>query len=119
MVSILEGELAEEVAEALSAAGAPMAITVRETIPGSGPSYDPGPPTYVNHTCEGWPESYADDEIDGTRIAKSDVRVMVLAVSLDMTPATSDRIIVGGKSHAILNIKRDASGALLEIQARA
>jgi hypothetical protein len=119
MVSILEGELAEDVAEALSAARVPMAITVRETIPGSGPPYNPGPPTYVNHACEGWPESYADAEIDGTRITQSDVRVLILTTSLAMTPTTSDHVIVGGTSHTILNIKRDASGALLEIQARA
>lgn len=119
MSSILEGELAGQVADALSVARVPMALTIVVTIPGGGPVYDPDPPTYEDHACQGWPEAYADDEVDGTRIETSDVRVMVLTPTLDIEPTTADRIIVNGTSHAIINLKRDASAALLEIQARA
>lgn len=119
MSSILEGELAGQVADALSVARVPYALSIRVTIPGSGPSYDPGPPTYENHDCEGWAESFNDDEVDGTRIRATDTRVLVLTPTLAITPTTADRIIVAGKSLAIINLKRDASGALLEIQARA
>lgn len=119
MTSILEGELAGQVADALSVARVPMALTIVVTIPGGGPPYDPDPPTYEGHTCQGWPESYADDEVDGTRIERTDVRITVLTATLDIEPTTNDAVTVGDDTYSIINLKRDASGALLQIQARA
>lgn len=118
MTSILEGELASQVADALSVARVPYALTIVVTIPGGGPDYDPDPPTYEGHACQGWSESYADDEVDGTRIEMTDTRVMVLTSTLDIEPTTADAVTVGDSTYSIINLKRDASGAVLEIQAR-
>jgi hypothetical protein len=118
MSSILEGELADEVAEALGVARIPTVVTIRVTIPGGGPSYDPEPPTFAYHPCQGWPESYDDDQVDGTRIASSDLKIMVLTPSIDIEPTTSHSVIANGLVYSILAVKRDASGALYEIQAR-
>lgn len=120
MSSILEGELADEVAEALGVARIPMAVTVRVTTYGE---YDPstgtgGETTYVDHACQGWPESYGEDTIDGTRIRSSDLKVMVLTPTIGVEPGTSDQVIVAGEVYSIINMTRDASGALYEIQAR-
>lgn len=120
MASILEGELAQRVTTALVAGGIPMPLTLKRTTITGGTSYDPGEETTTDHPCNGWVEAYTDDEIDGLRIARSDVRVMILTNTTEITPDDqTDAIMVQGKAHTIINVKHDASGALYEIQARA
>lgn len=65
---------------------------------------------------------YADNEIDGTLIKRNDKRVYVAASGLAITLALSDRITIGGVSHAIIGMKTLAPAGIVifyELQARA
>lgn len=123
MASILEGELAELVTEALEAERVPVAITVTRTIPGE-PNPDtpwiPAEPTITPYPCRGWVEAYDDDAINQTLIDARDVKVMVLTTSIAIIPTdATDTITLNARDYAIVNVKHDASGALYIIQARA
>lgn len=122
MVSILEGELADLVTEALEAERVPVAITITRTVrgePDPARPWQPGASVITDYACRGWTETYAYDAVDGRLIDTHDVKVVVLTASITITPTdVSDTITVDGKTLAIVNVKRDASGALFEIQAR-
>lgn len=57
--------------------------------PTRGPSSTP-----VVHDCEGIAFQYQREDIDGTRILKSDYRVVLLRGSLSVMPATGDKISI-------------------------
>lgn len=122
-MSILEGQLADEVTAALDAADVPYAITVTRTVtgePGENPWDPPGEEVITPYPCRGWVENYDDDALAGTLIDARDVRVMILTTSISIEPTDStDTITVEGRELAIINVKHDASGALFVIQARA
>jgi hypothetical protein len=117
MASILEGELAATLADALTEAGLPYAVTVSRITPPD-PIYG-GEPTITPYPCQGWRDQYDLDTIDGTMIQRSDVRVFIIASSLSINPTTADTITIGGVSHAIINVGIDPAGTAWDIQARA
>src|SRR5882672_4458245 len=98
-MSILEGDLAEAVTAALTDAGVPYAVTVTRTTPGTpNPStpWIPGVPVVTPHACRGWTEAYDDATVDGTVIDAKDVKVLVLASTVDIEPRDTDTITVAG-----------------------
>jgi hypothetical protein len=120
-MSILEGQLADEVTAALDAADVPYAITVTRTVTEPGEEeWDPPVEVVTNYPCRGWVENYDDDDLTGTVIDQRDVRVMILTTSITIIPTDdTDTITVEGRQLSIINVKHDASGALFIIQARA
>jgi hypothetical protein len=121
-LSILQGELAEDVAAALDAADVPYALTVtrqEQGEPDPETPWEPGPIVDVPYDGRGWVENYDDDAIDETVIDARDVRVMILTTSISIEPTDTDTLTLDGKAFTIVNVKRDASGALFIIQARA
>jgi len=70
--------------------GAPGAIH-RET-PGSGPSYDPGPPTVTDHPAHIVLTAYSNREIDGQRILSTDRKALV-EPAIGIEPTTSDLLV--------------------------
>jgi hypothetical protein len=123
-MSILEGELAEAVSAALTDAAVPRDITITRTTPGEVDPDEPWIPVedvVVPYIARGWVEQYDDDAVDGTLIDARDVRVMVLTSSISSIVPTdaTDTITIDGKTFTIINVKRDASGALYIVQARA
>jgi hypothetical protein len=48
---------------------------------------------------------YEDREVDGARILATDKRVLIAAGGLAVEPKPSDRLIIGGTSHAIIQVK--------------
>jgi hypothetical protein len=121
MASILEGQLADEVTAALVAAGVPYAITVTRTETIQPPEeWLPPEEITTDYPCRGWVENYDDDSLTGTVIDARDVRVMILTASITIAPTdATDTITVEGRQMSIVNVKRDASGTLFIVQARA
>lgn len=122
MTSILQGDLADEVTAALDAAGVPYALTVTRIEPGEPDPetpWIPGEDTPVPHACSGWVDQYALADIDGTTVLSTDTRVMIVLSSLDIEPTTADTITVSGVTYTIISVRRDAAGALWDIQGRA
>lgn len=122
-MSILEGSLASKVAAALEAAHVPRDLTLTRIVAGeSEPStpWIPGAPTITTHPGRGWTESYDDTTVDGTLVDAKDVKVLVLASTIDIEPQdVTDSVTIGGETLTVVNVKRDASGALFILQARA
>lgn len=125
MASILDGELAEAIADALDEASIPQSITVTRTTVTDDPTpWAPGSGDetieQVPHACKGWRDSYdaAYAAASGGSVLATDVKVIVLATTLDIEPTTSDTVTVGGSTWAIISVSRDAAGATWELQAR-
>ena len=119
-MSILD-QLAEDVSNALIAEGvADTVIVTRSETIGDTP-YDPGSgeTTQVEYTCQGWRDQYEQDMRDGTLIQANDVRVMIVASTLSITPTTADDITIDGRTFGIVSVQRDPAGALWDVQARA
>ncbi len=75
MDSILDGKLADTIADALTGAAIPLDIVLTRMLPGSieppYAPYDPGPPTPDPHACKGWPDTYTADELANSLILSS------------------------------------------------
>lgn len=66
---------------------------IRRTIPGSGPSYDPGPSAYSDDPADMVVSEFSSREIDGTRILATDKKIMVAPGALITPPALSDKVV--------------------------
>jgi len=97
--------------------GLPEMILIKDTVgartPGSlsaGQSKTP-----VNHTCNGFTETYKEDEIDGTTIKKGDHKIMIIGDTLDsgIVPAPGDRITTESQTFTIQEkgVERDPAAA--------
>ena len=122
MTSILDGELAAEVADALSNAAIPIDLTVTRMLPGSTDPpfapWDPGPPTPDPHTCKGWPDVYMADELANSLILSTDVKVFVVATTLDIDPTPADTVTVRGVTYQVISVSADPALAIWTLQAR-
>lgn len=87
----------------------------------SGPAYDPET-VITDHACQLAVMQYTDDKIDGTLIMRGDKLVYLSTAGLTIEPSTADILVIGGKVHAIVNIKPLSPAGLVvfwEVQARA
>jgi hypothetical protein len=122
LASVLEGEWAETITEALQGASIPYVITLHVPggeVPGENPWDPPVVVDPVDHPGEGWRDSYTADMIDGSTILSTDVRIMVLASSLaSYVPFVGQSITVDGTTYSIIHVARDPAHALYDLQAR-
>lgn len=117
-MSILDdGSLATTLTDALSAFDIPMACVVTRMVE-SGPPFDPVL-TPVPHACQGWRDTYSAQDLANSSILMTDIKVFVVASSLDIVPSTADTITLNGTVYSIVNVSADAAGAAYVVQARA
>lgn len=98
-----------------------QAGSFKRTAAGTGPAYDPGDGATTSHACTLVDLEYNDHEIDGTLIRTGDKKVFVSTSGVSITPAVSDRLVIGDASYEIMSIKPLAPGGTVvfwEIQAR-
>jgi hypothetical protein len=115
-LSILDGELADQLTDALTAFDIPQScvVTVQET---SGPEWEPVI-VDVPYTCSGWIDNYATiDHVDSS-VQVNDRKVFVLCSSLSVTPAPSNKVTIGGATYTIINVQRDPAGTAWVMQCR-
>ncbi len=116
-------DIAANITFDLQAADIPGAVVITrsEVDPDCPTPWDPSScdTVDVDHACQGWRDEYAQHDINGTIIAVGDVRVFILASTLDITPVTTDRVTVGGKVYSIISVATDPAGALWTLQCRA
>ena len=115
-MSILDGYLADQLTDALTAADIPMAcvVTVQET---SGPDYDPTI-TYVPYACSGWVDTYSTlDHVDSA-VLVNDRKIFIVASSLAITPAPPNTVTIAGTTYTVISVERDPAGACWVLQAR-
>lgn len=135
IVSILEGELAEQIADALAEASIPLSATVTRSV--LDPESPPWEPTYttVAYACQGIVDSYSVLERAQSNVEVSDVKVLIVAQSLLnapipppdeepdeptglIEPAPGDGVTIGGKSYTVIAVSTDPARALWELQCR-
>lgn len=132
MTSILEGEMAAALTDALIAANVPYAITIVRSMPGEVDPEpgEPGTPVVVNYDSQGWTENFSTEDIDGTLILVTDLRAIVLLSTIakaagapegaaaTITPAVHDLVTMHGKTYHVLNVAADPAGAIVRLQVR-
>jgi hypothetical protein len=119
-VSILEGELAADIAEALLAAGLAIDLTItrNEVVAPGGAPWEPPITAPVDHACKGWPDQWTEAELAGTRVLSSDVKVCLIATSISITPVIGDRVTVRGQTGEVVRVDADPALAVYTLQAR-
>lgn len=119
-MSILEGELAEQIGEALIDADIPFALTVSRTEIVGGVPWDPGSgtPETVNYPAKGYVDTFEDSYIAGGLVQQGDVKVVIVANTLSITPVPGDKVTVRDETLNVINVSADPALALFEIQAR-
>lgn len=122
-MSILDGELAGIIFDALEGADLPYDLVLTREIPGSTePPYSPwspGPPTIQTHNCRGLVDDYRADQRDGTLILSNDRKVLILAPSLSITPVPGDKITARGVVYTAITVQADPALATFTVQVRA
>ncbi|MGB3864782.1 MAG: hypothetical protein WBA29_04025 [Xanthobacteraceae bacterium] len=121
MDSILDGSLADDIADALDSAGIPFAaIVVSRDIPQDSPDpADPLPPISTDFACKGFIDEWDADYITSTLVERSDVKIVIIANSIAIVPVAGDRVTVRAKSYSVLNVSADPALATYTLQARA
>lgn len=119
-MSILEGELAATITAALLDAGIPFDVTVTRTEQGT--IYDPVSGTYpettTHYSCKGFVEAYSDLLRSTGVVGPGDVKVVVLAPTLSITPRPTDKVTARGQTFTIIAVSPDPAVATIELQAR-
>jgi hypothetical protein len=96
--------VAAEVAEGLAEAG--TSATIIRAGEETGPAHDPTPGQPTSHPCTVVYDTWRNDQIDGTLIRQSDLKIMCSASGLSITPAPNDRFKgVDGKECSIMNVE--------------
>jgi len=117
MNSILQGDLASLLTDALEAERIPYPLAIRRTELDTSDPFNPGSHD-VDYAAQGWLDTYAATDIDGTLIRTTDVKAFALCSSITITPATTDKLLANSKTYTIVSVQRDPAGACWVIQAR-
>lgn len=117
MTSLLEGSLAARLQSALTTAQIPFSLTVQHGVSND----DPFNPEIVwtDYEASGWVDDYSLQDRTGTLIEVNDRQIYILVNTLSITPATTDRVVTGGKTYTIVSVRRDPASTCWVIQARA
>jgi hypothetical protein len=120
MTSILEGELAEIIGDALLDADIPLDIIVTRSTPSvGGDLFDPPPPTLIDYLCKGFVDTYSVLERAGTVIRADDAKIVIIATTIISEPKPGDLVTARGRSYYVINVSTDPARALFELQGRA
>ena len=120
-MSILDGDIAEQITDALTNAGLPLDVTLVRTTPGTpdpNEPWNPGTPTTTNYECRGWTDRFTEEWQAGTAILAGDVRIFILATTLDVEPQPGDVVMVRGDARTIVSVGADPALACWDLQAR-
>lgn len=125
-MSILLGELAQTISEALIDANVPYEIIVPRVTqsepPEDWPTWQPWPgeEVTVEHKMQGFVVDYDEALIAVGVVQMGDVRIVILQPTIPegLEIGIPDTVIAKGKSYTVLNISEDPAGATLELRAR-
>lgn len=87
-------------------------------------TYDPDtgmntPGTPTDYPVQAIVSKYRQHEIDGTLVLSTDRKAMIRQAALSITPMTTDKAVIGGIEHTIVDKSQDAAGATWTLQVRA
>lgn len=87
----------------------------------TGTAFNPTPGAPGEYPITVVVEVFSFREIDGTRIKRDDLKVLLAKDALTIEPATSDRLLIGGVEYAIMDVRPENPGGttlMWTIQAR-
>lgn len=120
MASILEGELAQTIADALLDAEIPFDIVVSRSTTADGPNqWTPGAAVTTTYACKGFVEDWSIEYIAAGMVQANDLRVVIFAATLAIAPEPGDTVTVRGKSYGVLTVSPDPAVATFVMQVRA
>jgi len=123
-VSLLEGDIAEILADALDAADIPYSMTIprlhQEPPPPDWPSWQEwtAPVTTVEHEFQGFIDTYDARLIAAGVVDVGDVRIILIQQGMPFRPELTDTIVARGEVYTILDITEDPAQAVLELRAK-
>ena len=125
-MSLLEGDIAEMVADGLMAADLPYEITITRMTEGTPrppdhPSWEPwdDEAVEVKHACMGFVDTYSAFLVASGVVDAGDVKIVLLQTQTPVVPLLTDTITARGKVYTALEISEDPAKATYEIRARA
>lgn len=120
-MSILDGELADTIADALADADIPIDVTVtreEEIGPGENP-WDPPITGPVNYSCKGFVDTFGEFYAAAGLVEAGDAKIVIVAKTLSIVPAIGNTVTARSKTWMILNVSADPALALYELHGRA
>ncbi|MCP8895345.1 hypothetical protein KYK29_10405 [Shinella daejeonensis] len=123
-MSLLEGELAEIIGDALVAADIPYDMTIprlhQEPPPDDWPSWQEwlAPITVVEHEFQGFIDTYDARLIAAGVVNVGDVKIVIIQQGMPFRPDLTDTITARGATYTILDIAEDPARATLEVRAK-
>ena len=120
MPSPLTSQIASQIYSGLKSIFLDATLT-RDTIVAS-PDYDPADPpapTPVDYACLAIKDNYTRFDMAGGLILVGDVKILILAGSITVTPAPQDRVTIQGATFTLIDVVTDPATALWTCQGRA
>lgn len=123
-MSILEGDIAEWVADGLASADLPYAMTIarttQESPPADWPSWQPwtAPITTTEYTFHGWIDQFDNSLIAAGVVDEGDVKICLVQRDMPFRPELTDTITARGVTYTILSMNEDPAQAVLELRAK-
>lgn len=120
MASPLQGSLARTIGKAMSGLFYECSL-LRETPGSTSPPYSPwspGPATSTAYACKGMVDTYTAFERSQTLIQQGDVKVLILAATLDVSPSTADKLSIRGTEYTVVAVDTDPATAVWTLQCR-
>jgi hypothetical protein len=118
-MSILDGELAETIADALEAADLPLDCVLTRSTPGDGDPWNPDAGTSTDYACKGFTDEYTALERADSLIQADDIKVVIVATTVAIEPLPLDSVSIRSKTYTVVNVSTDPARALWQLQARA
>lgn len=124
-MSLLQGELAQIIGDALIGADIPYEMTIvrvtQEAAPDDWPSWQEwtGTVTTTEHVVQGFIDTYSAFLVASGVVNEGDVKILLIQTTLPFRPELADVIRARGQTYTILAVSEDPAQATLELRARA
>ena len=120
-MSLLEGELANIIGDALVGADIPYDLTVIRMELGQGNPdrpWEPGQPVAVSYPCKGFTDTYNVHEQSASVIQSGDIKIVIVANTLSITPEPNMSVQARGVTYRVIDVSPDPALATYQVQAR-
>lgn len=123
-MSLLQGEIAEMVADGLAAADLPFAMTIprlhQAEPPDDWPSWQEwtAPITTTEYVFQGWIDVFDNSLIAAGVVDATDTKICIVQRGMPFRPELTDTIVARGEVYTILSMNEDPAQAVLELRAK-
>jgi hypothetical protein len=104
MSGLLGGDIASAIGAAFATIFFPAVLTRLEPTVTSPPAdaWNPAPRTPVDHPCTALDTAWETSLVAAGLVGAQDVKVLILATTIDVEPRASDRVTVRGRTYTVM-----------------